>query len=212
MNRLTSRIWLAAVLMGCGFIGTSWIRSGYTFEVQPLRRGFDSLPLELNGYVGTEQPIDPEIATILNADTTVSRHYVRPDGSSILLHGSAWIRPDNVAEVAPHNPKICYVNAGWKILEERTVNLASSEEKLPICVLLLERDGERCVVGFWYQMGESVFTTTQKARLLHRQYWGKKKWPATMKFMLQTPSQGIDAAIPRIEEFALIVYQWSMEL
>jgi EpsI family protein len=212
MNRLTYRIWLAAVLMGCGWICTTWIRSGYTFEVQPLKKGLDSLPLELNGYIGTDQPVDKEVAAILNADTTVSRQYLRQDGSLILLHASGWMRPENVADVAPHNPKVCYVNSGWKILEERKVDLTTLGKTLPICVLLLERDSERCAVGFWYQMGESVFTTTQEARQLHRQLWGNKKWPATMKFMLQTPAQTIDAAIPRIEEFALIVHQWSLEL
>lgn len=212
MNRLTSRIWLAAVLMVCGWAFTTWIRAGYTFEVQPLKRGFDSLPVELDGYVGTDQPMDQEIAQVLNADATVSRQYLRPDGTLILLNASAWVRPDNVADVAPHNPKVCYVNSGWKILEERNVNLTASGGNVPICILFLERDTERCVVGFWYQMGQSVFTTTRQGRQLHRQYWGNKKWPATMKFMVQTPSQGIDAAIPRIEEFALIIHQWSLEL
>ena len=212
MNQLTSRIWLAAILMGCGFISTTWIRAGYTFEVQPLKQGLESIPVELGGYTGTDQPIDPEVSVVLNAGTTANRTYVRPDGTTLLLHASGWVRPGNVADVAPHNPKVCYVGAGWKILEERNIELNSTTGKLPMCVLFLERDTERCVIGFWYQMGDKTFTTTKEARQIHRQLWGSKKWPATLKFLIQTQAQGIDAALPRIEEFALIVHQWSLEL
>ena len=212
MNRLTNRIWIAAVLMALGWVCTTYVRSGYTFEVEPFKRGFDSLPLELDGYTGANQPIDQDVSKILNADETVNRQYLRPDGTSVLFYGSAWFRPDKNSQVAPHNPKICYVNAGWKILEERVISVNAPGGKLPIDLILLERDTDRCVVGFWYQMGQSTFLSNKEGRQLHRQFWGNKKWPATFKFMIQTPSQGIDAAIPRLEEFALIVYQWSLEL
>ncbi|MEI8016970.1 MAG: exosortase-associated EpsI family protein [Schlesneria sp.] len=215
MNQLTSRIWLAAFLMSCGLVSTYWIRSGYTFEVQPLKQSLEALPMELIGYTGSEQPVDPAVSAVLHADTTVNRSYTRPDGTMILLHASGWLRPETIADVAPHNPKVCYTNSGWKILEERNIELTSSIGKLPMCVMLLERDTERCVIGFWYQMGQSMFTTTKDARQVHRQLWGNKKWPATIKFLFQTPaqvSQGIDALLPRIEEFALIVHQWSLEL
>ena len=212
MNQLTYRIWLAAILMGCGWVSTVWIRSGYTFEVQPLKQGFDSLPMELDGYTGSDQSIDLDVSMILNADTTVNRVYVRPDGTMVLLHASGWVRPETVADVAPHNPKVCYVGSGWKILEERNVELTLPDGKLPMCVLFLERDTERCVIGFWYQMGERAFTTTQEARQIHKKLWGNSKWPATMKFLIQTPAQGINQALPRIEEFALIVHQWSLGL
>ncbi len=214
MNQLTHRIWLAALLMSCGWISTVWIRSGYTFEIQPLKQGLDSLPIELIGYTGTNTELDKEVSEILNADTSVNRYYVRPDGTSLTLFAAGWVRPESVSsDVCPHSPKVCYVNAGWKILEERIVNLTTPTGKLPVCFLFLERDAERCVVGFWYQMGESSFTSAQEARLLHRQFWGNKKWPATIKFLIQTTAQGgIDGAIPRIEEIAVVLHQWSLEL
>jgi EpsI family protein len=212
MNRLTYRIWLAAILMACGWMSTVWIRSGYTFEVQPLTRGLESLPLELNGYVGKDAPLDERVNEILDADSTVNREYRRPDGMVVSLHASGWVRPEKIASVAPHNPKICYTNSGWKIIEERTVPFDTPAGKLPVCILFLERETERCVVGFWYQMGKSTFNTAKEARQLHRQLWGKKQWPATMKFMLQTPAQTLDSGLPRIEEFAAIVYQWSLDL
>ena len=212
MNKLSNRIWLAAVILGCGWLSTAWVRSGYSFDVQPLKQELNSFPTELIGYNATELTLDSEVKEILNADTWVNRQYLRPDGTSLSLFAAGWVRPENVSDVAPHNPKVCYVNSGWKILEERTVNLTTAHGQLPVCFLFLERDTERCVVAFWYQMGQSTFTTAQEARALHRQLWGTKKWPSTIKFLIQTSAVGIDAAIPRIEEFALIVDQWAQEL
>ena len=195
-----------------GWLGTAWVRSGYTFEVQPLGRNLETLPMEIDTYKGTDVPLDEAVLKVLNADATVNRSYLRPDGASMVLHVSAWVRPESVASVAPHTPKVCYTNSGWKILEERIVQSSTPAGNLPLCVLLLERDGERCVVSYWYQMGRSTFSTAKEARQIHRDLWGQKRWPATIKFLLQTPAQEIDAGLPRIEEFAATVFQWALEL
>ncbi|WP_397570701.1 exosortase C-terminal domain/associated protein EpsI [Schlesneria sp. T3-172] len=212
MNQFSSRIWLAALLMVGGFVGTWWVRSGYTFEVQPLSRGLETFPIELDGYVGTDLPVDEDVAIILNADSSINRNYKNPNGNSVILHASAWVRPETVASVAPHSPKICYTNAGWRIVTERTVQCTAPSGSWPMCVLLLDRDGERCVVGYWYQIGHATFNTASEARSVHRDLWGKKKWPATIKFMLQTPGHDLDVVLPTLEEFAKNVYQWSTEL
>jgi EpsI family protein len=212
MKQFSRRIWLAAILMTCGWVFTTWVRSGYTFDVQPLARGLDTLPMELDGYRAIDLPMDEEISKVLNADAVVNRDYRRPNGTSVVVHASAWVRPETVASVAPHIPKVCYTNAGWKILEERGVDVATPAGNLPLWVVLFERDGERCVVSYWYQMGQSTFNSPQEARQIHRELWGKKHWPATVKFMLQVPAQGIDAALPQIEEFASNVFQWASKL
>jgi len=212
MNQFSTRIWLAALLMVCGWIGTSWVRSGYTFEVQPLSRGLESFPMEIDGYTGTDIPMDDAVRKILNADSSINRSYRNSNGSSISLHASAWVRPETIASVAPHSPKVCYTNAGWKIIQERTVQCSTEAGNWPICLLLLDREGERCVVGYWYQMGHASFNTSAEARRVHRDLWGKKSWPATMKFMLQTSGKDIDSVLPTVEQFAKSIYEWSAKL
>ena len=212
MNQFSRRIWLAAILTTCGWIGTTWVRSGYSFFVQPLNRGLDSFPMEINGYRATDLPLDEEVNKILHADETMNREYRRPDGTSLVIHASAWDRPETVASVAPHSPRVCYTNAGWKIIDERTQVITTAAGKLPLMLLLLGRDEDRCVVCYWYQMGKSTFGTASEARQIHRELWGKKSWPATIKFMLQIPASGIDPALPPLEEFAASVFEWSATL
>lgn len=198
--------------MCVGWVFTIWVRSGYTFEIQPLQKGLDSFPMDLEEYRGVDLPLDEDVSKILAADATMNRAYRRSDGSSIVVHASAWVRPENVSSVAPHSPKICYTNAGWHILEERPTEVTTPAGRLHFNSLLLERDEERCVVSYWYQMGENIFTTASEARQVHRNLWGKQRWPATLKFMLQIPARDIDTALPRIQDFASIVYQWSLTL
>lgn len=212
MNQFSYRIWLAALLMVCGWVGTSFVRSGYTFEVQPLSQTLESFPLEIDGYTGKDIPVDEEISKILDADSSINRSYRSPNGASIVLHASAWVRPETVASVAPHSPKVCYTNAGWRIVTEQTVQVTSPSGSWPICLLLLDRDGERCVVGYWYQVGDVSFNTATEARRVHRELWGKKKWPATIKFMLQIPGQDTESVLPTMEEFSKIIYEWSSKL
>ena len=212
MNQFSTRIWLAAVLMVCGWIGTTWVRSGYTFEVQPLSRGLESFPIEIDGYTGKDIPVDDDVSRILNADSSLNRAYRNSKGNSIVLHASAWVRPETVASVAPHSPKVCYTNAGWKIIKEQTVQCSAPAGSWPMCVLLLDREGDRCVVGYWYQIGHASFNTAAEARSVHRDLWGKKNWPATIKFMIQTPGRDIDSVLPTMEQFAKNIYQWSSEL
>lgn len=212
MNRVAFRVWLVVGMMTIGWLTTAWVRSGYSFEVHPLRESLDKLPLDLNGYQGAEVSVDDRVAEILHADSSINRLYKRADGRSLTLFMSAWFRPESIADVAPHRPEICYANAGWKLLERKVVEASTPQGTLPLQVLLFEKGAERCVVAYWYQIGKSVFSTKSEARRIHRSLWGKSQWPATVKVMLQTPSQGIDAARPQIEQFVSTVFEWSADL
>lgn len=212
MKQFSQRIWIAAILLCFGLFCTLWVRSGYTFNIQPLHQGLETFPLDLVEYRGVDLPLDEDVSRILAADATMNRAYRRSDGTSIVVHASAWVRPENVSSVAPHSPKICYTNAGWKILEERPAEVDMPSGRLHFNMLLLERDEDRCVVSYWYQMGDSIFTTAAEARQVHRNLWGKAVWPATLKFMIQFPARDIDSALPQIKEFASTVFQWSLTL
>jgi len=198
--------------MALGWATTNWVRSGYTFEIHPLAKSVDSLPIQIEEFEGKDVALDDEIQKILNADAVVNRTYSRSNGDSISVHVSAWFRPESMTYVAPHIPRVCYTNGGWKILEERTVTINTAIGKLPFVTMLVERNGETHVVAFWYQMGSEIFTSASEARRIHRQYWGKKDWPPTVKAMLDTPAADIEAALPRLNAFAALVFAWTSEL
>ena len=205
MKSLRLRLWFTAAVMVLCYVGTSWVRAGYQFEVAPLNRDLESMPLELDGWRGVDIPIDERVREILNAQATLNRVYRSRDGVSVVAHVSAWLNPDTVSEVAPHVPKICYTNAGWKIIDESEVHVNSPQGDLPLICLLLEKPGERIVVAYWYQMGKSRFNSVEQARHIHRRLWGQRQWPATVKVLLQTSADSIKTGLPAIERFALLI-------
>lgn len=212
MNHLSARVWFTASLMILGWMATTWVRSGYTSEVRPLGKDLDLLPVQIDGFQGESIPMDDEVAKILNADAVLNRFYTRANGDSISLHVSAWIQPESLSYVAPHLPRVCYTNSGWKILEERTVSITTATGKLPYLAMLVERNSERHVVIFWYQMGRNVYTSEAEAKNIHREFWGKKSWPPTVKVMLDTPAQDMESAIARLNAFAPSVFAWTNDL
>ena len=212
MNNLATRVWMTAILMTFGWLGTTWLRAANSIEVKPLRQGLDTLPTKLDGYEATEVPLDDHILEVLKADALVNRHYVRADRASIMCHVSAWLRPDSVNGSAPHVPKLCYTNAGWDIVDEKTIEIDTPSGKLKMNLLAVKRNGDRSVVAYWYQLGDTTFTTSAEAKQIHRKYWGKKNWPPLVKVLLDSPAPDINTALPRIEKFATSVFAWTDEL
>ena len=212
MKHITRQVWLTALIMVCGWLLTNWVRAGYSFEVTQMKSELASLPMVFLGYQGTDIDIDDEISKVLAADSTLNREYTQGNGTSITIHGSAWIHPEAIASVAPHPPSVCYVNAGWTPKEERMIDLKTTFGTIPIKLIAFQKGGMNCVVGYWYQMGEHYFTTSTEARKIHRVLWGQKKWPFSIKFMLQIQAQEIDKAIPELEPFAIELLEWSRNL
>ena len=213
MKHITRQVWLTALIMVGGWLLTIWVRAGYSFEVTKMKSGLESLPIDFFGYQGKDLDVDDEISKVLAADSTLNREYTQANGTSITVHGSAWIRPDAIsADVAPHPPSVCYVSAGWTPKEERMVDLKTNSVTIPIKLIAFQKGSNNCVVAYWYQMGEHYFTTSGEARKVHRELWGKKQWPFSVKFMLQIQSPDIDNALPDIEPFATELMEWSRTL
>jgi len=205
MKRFESRIWFTAAVLVLCYLGTAWVRAGYSFAVKPLGRDLESMPLELDDWRGVDTPLDDRVREVLNAQATVNRAYTNARGVEIVAHISAWLSPASVSEVAPHVPKLCYTNSGWMIVEEREVQVKSPLGDLPVIALLCEKQGERIVVAYWYQMGNARFNSVGEARRIHRSLWGEREWPATVKVLLQTSADSIKSGMPAIEQLALLI-------
>jgi len=202
------RVWLTAAIMLASLLGSFWVRSGYTFEIAPLSRSLSDFPAEIGTWRGVDVPMEDEenVLRILNAQETLNRVYRDSAGRGVALNVSAWLLPE-VSGAAPHIPKLCYTNTGWSIIEERNIQIQTSDGELPLTTLLLERNGERIVVAYWYQMGTSYYTSGEEARRLHRQLWGKSQWPATFKVLMQIPAITLDTGLASLQPFVKIVQQ-----
>ena len=101
-------------------------------------------------WLSEDIPVEDGVAQMLRADFNLQRAYRHPLGEMIFLYvgyyGTArGGRPE-------HTPWVCYPSTGWRILASRvrTVDEASG---LRANELVVESEGERRLVLFWYRSG-----------------------------------------------------------
>ena len=140
---------LATALLIAGLLAVG----AYAWSLQ-LRPAFDidasalaTLPMRIEVYYGEEIPLEATVESVLRADFNLQRAYYGA-GSLVWLYvgyyGTArGGRPE-------HTPRGCYTGAGWGIESARTLRVAPNE-KLRVNEYVVERDGERRLVHFWYR-------------------------------------------------------------
>jgi len=106
-----------------------------------------TLPTQIDVYDGEDVPLESTVESVLQADFNLQRAYYGA-GSLVWLYVGYYGttrggRPE-------HTPRGCYTGAGWGIESARTLRVAPGAA-LRVNEYLVERDGERRLVHFWYR-------------------------------------------------------------
>ena len=98
----------------------------------------ERLPLQIGGWTGKEAPLDEVVVRATDTDAYVSRIYSRHNASEyISLYIAYGVR---ARDLMPHRPEVCYIGAGWTLIDKRTMELPLSDEmELPCNVLQFSR-------------------------------------------------------------------------
>lgn len=136
---------LAVALVVTGVV--SWYSYlGPTLEVDPSSLG--GVPLRLGSWYGEDLEVDGGVERMLDADYNLQRAYAHPVGDLVWLYVGYYGterggRPE-------HTPWVCYPSNGWKILRQGVVSTAGVTD-WQANELVIEKEGERRLVHFWYQ-------------------------------------------------------------
>lgn len=136
---------LIAMLLASGAVAWSFrLRPPLSVDTSALA----SLPLRLGRWQGKDQPMQRGIEEMLAADFNLQRTYVHPVGGTVWLYVGYYGterggRPE-------HTPSVCYPSNGWKILEREEI-VIDPETRRRTNELVVEKDGERRLVHYWYQ-------------------------------------------------------------
>lgn len=145
-----SRDRLATALLSIGLLAVAVLAWGLalrpTPEVDAVALG--SLPREIEGWRAEDIPLDSVVEAALQADYNLQRAYRHPGGGLIWLYVGYYGtgrggRPE-------HTPRGCYVGAGWGIAESRVLR-ADPDGVLTLNEYVVERNGHRRLVFFWYR-------------------------------------------------------------
>ncbi|MCC6640810.1 MAG: EpsI family protein [Deltaproteobacteria bacterium] len=136
---------LCTLLVGIGALAW-WL------QLQPPLRvdasALATLPREIGAWTSQDVPLESAVEAELRADMNLQRLYVHPTGAGVWLYigyyGTArGGRPE-------HTPRGCYTGAGWGIESTRSLD-ADPGGSLRVNEYVVERDGERQLVHFWYR-------------------------------------------------------------
>ena len=149
-----------ALLLATGMFLAS--RSGS--ENLPPREALSNLPLELDGWVGREQPIDPDALRVLGNGEFLFRDYVpAPQGIWVNLF-IAYFATQRTGSTM-HSPKNCLPGSGWTPVESGYMELQTSAGPATVNRYVIARGSERQVVLYWYQSHGRYIASEYSAKI-----------------------------------------------
>jgi hypothetical protein len=120
-------------------------------ERPPLRQPLASIPMELKGWTGRDEAVDPDIIDRAQTTEFLNRTYEsrsRP-GHKLRL----WVNYSRQGTNLRHTPEICLPSGGWTKIESQTRVLlvpGDGGRAIPITLLGYGRGELVEHVGFWY--------------------------------------------------------------
>lgn len=119
-------------------------------EQEPQRPPqFDIIPLEAEGYVGTEHRFSEQSYEILKADTSTLRLY-ESSGSDAVWLFVAYFRSQKYGSQI-HSPKHCLPGGGWQILLHEPYEPETRRGDKTINRLVIADRGQMQVMLYWFE-------------------------------------------------------------
>lgn len=149
MSRLETAL-MGALLLAVGALAwTMSLRPSLQVDASPLAE----LPLRIDEWTAVDVPLEGPVEQMLGADFNVQRLYVEPAGAGLWLYiGYYGTARGGRAE---HTPRACYEAHGWEIREQRVVSV-QGDPGLRVNEYVVERDGVRQLVHFWFRSARST--------------------------------------------------------
>ena len=144
-------------------------------EVFPPRASLSSLPLQIGGWTGTDDPLDKQTLDILGPGEFLMRDYQlasppQPQAET-QPQPEPWINlyvayfPTQKAGDTIHSPNHCLPGAGWVPTSREVVRLTRPDgSSFPVNRYVVAKTGERQLVLYWFQA---------HGRAVASDYWAK---------------------------------------
>ena len=143
----TARFILAALLIaGAGVLLQARARS----EVFPPRLPLKQFPQQLNGWTGSDVPIDQDVLNILGPGDFLLRVYQSPQQSQYVDLFIAYFRSQRAGDTI-HSPQHCLPGSGWAPVENKHIILnLPGHGPFPANRYLIAKGDSRQLVLYWF--------------------------------------------------------------
>jgi EpsI family protein len=165
----------------------------------------EALPAALSGWRAVDVPLEQDVADMLRADAHVQRAYLHPLG--YVVHVYIGYYGTERGGTPEHTPDVCYPAQGWAIRASSVVAVGG-QTGFDVREFLVEKEGERQLVHYWYQTrGQPGILSTGSLRWHH--FWGRLRADRADGALvrLSTPIEGdaVDAARQKLQLMDLAV-------
>jgi EpsI family protein len=143
----TPRFIVAALLIaGAGILLQARARS----EVFPQRIPLKQFPQQLNGWTGTDVPIDQDVLNILGPGDFLLRIYQNSQKAQYVDLFIAYFRSQRAGDTV-HSPQHCLPGSGWAPIENKRVTLSlPGHDPFPANRYLIAKGDARQLVLYWF--------------------------------------------------------------
>jgi EpsI family protein len=166
MRQRIEAIGLLALLLLTG-VTAWWLtqRPGLASDVATLRE----LPPTVADWRAIDIPIEQDVADMLRADLNVQRAYVHPQGYVVYVYVGYY--GTTRGGTPEHTPEMCYPAQGWKILARDSFDVGG-EPGFAAREFVVEKDGDRRLVHFWYRTADETGIQSTAALRWHH-FWAR---------------------------------------
>lgn len=207
MRNTTTRVFVVAMfvvlLSASTYVMPQWLKAK---NIQLPEWNLRDMPLQFDQWQGVSGELDPEITGRLGADVWLDRVYRDDQNRIVSLHVALFRDLDGGVF---HSPINCYRSAGWRELGQAEVELPiPGKPSIPVSLGTWEREGERILVMYWYQLDQQILFDRVGLGLARWKMRSEQNWPPLIKVLLQTSAADTEDAKKQIQFIAAKAYEW----
>ncbi|MGO9316180.1 MAG: exosortase C-terminal domain/associated protein EpsI [Terracidiphilus sp.] len=152
MNNL--RFWIVVILLAATGL---FLHMRPAVDRNPPSEPLSQLPLNIAGWVGSDQQIDRDTLDVLGAGDVLTRVYTQGAQQDPIGLFIAYFPTQRTGQTI-HSPKHCLPGAGWVFESSSSVDLTSVNGKMHrVGEYIISNGAEKQFVIYWYQAhGRSV--------------------------------------------------------
>ena len=157
----TPRFLIAILSMFAVALGLQIFTGG---EHVPPRDPLSSIPLQVDTWTGTDQPIDQQTRNILGDGEFLLRDYDSSDPSKDWINLYIAYFPSQKMGDTIHSPEHCLPGAGWIPIVRQVVFLKFPDGTFPVNRYVVINGSEKRIVLYWFQAHGRVVASEYSAK------------------------------------------------
>jgi EpsI family protein len=153
-----------AVVAVCSLLGAAAVASYLLGEGAGRLTGTErlprplaaSVPAELAGWKGVDEPLPAKTVATLKVDDHVRRRYRDAEGDDVLLYVAYHGNKERGMQTYYHNVEICFPSQGWKCESQTTgtETLHEAAKEIPVCRYVFAKEDVKLSVLTFFKVND----------------------------------------------------------